>query len=271
MDITLKQKFEFLCQINELQAAMALMHTMQSIEIKLKPTDREYLRFLFAVLRNKMLNFCNEKEKLEQECKEAHEMYDKVMQDCTIFGTLPIDHRLHMTIQYIMVSVLLYAARQEDLEQRERFVMNVDYRQHLSHYTNPSVAPAIRTHAIKFQRALAEAIKNADTFEVAFSGLIERYPLIVFQRNMIRFLNRVEDHLLGANHIDETLYESDASNCSIPVELFINKDTRYTNEWYALDESMTELPGEKLYSTPAQVPVIKQEPVATGNTPSISN
>ncbi|KDO22099.1 hypothetical protein SPRG_21084 [Saprolegnia parasitica CBS 223.65] len=257
MDVDLRQKFEFLCQINELEAAMALLHTLNAMGIELQPSDREHLRFVFAVLRDRVRKVSDRVDDLPSQHDETLEMYDRVMEDVTPFGSLQHEHRLHITIQYIVAPMHWHVAA----DSTARFVMPLDYRTLLSPYMEPSVPDAVRQHAACFRKAVGRVLKATGPALVELKDLCIKYPVLSFQRNTIRFLNRAEDHLLGGDAIDDTLNDTNGRTCLAPVELFMLPDTRYSNNWMALDESMNSLPGAMLYVTPAaEAPPVKPEP-----------
>ncbi|OQR97191.1 hypothetical protein ACHHYP_12607 [Achlya hypogyna] len=262
MDAELRTKFEFLCQINELQAAMALHETLKGMGVEFQPTDREHLRFVFAVLRYKAREFTTDVASLIQECEEFHSMYDAVTTDCSAFGTKKLEHRLHITIQFIMVPLFAHA-QLEDPSAAGRLVLPIDYRSLLAPYIEPQVEHKVREHATLFRRAISELSEaTATPLAEKLDVLLRRYPLVVFQRNTIRFLNLVEDHVLGADAIDGTLTNTDGRTCMVPVSLLIEEGKRYENDWMALDESMVDLPGVGLYIEPTEAPAppVKDEP-----------
>ncbi|EQC37423.1 hypothetical protein SDRG_05027 [Saprolegnia diclina VS20] len=260
MDADLRQKFEFLCQINELEAAMALLHTLNALGIELQPTDREHLRFVFAVLRDKVRKISDRIDDLQSQYDETLEMYDRVMEDVTPFGSLKHEHRLHITIQYIVAPMHWHLAA----ESTDRFVMPLDYRTLLAPYMEPTVTDSVRQHATCFRKAVGRAQKETGQALLELKDLCNDYPVLAFQRNTIRFLNRCEDHLLGGDAIDDLLNDTNGRTCLAPVELFMTPETRSSNNWMALDESMVNLPGATLYDVPASVvvaPPVKPEPV----------
>ncbi|KAH9073345.1 hypothetical protein Ae201684P_015159 [Aphanomyces euteiches] len=233
----LRESFGFLCQVNELQAALLVSRKLENMGSPIQDPEAEFLRFVLASLRTTIHDFYGETPRLRQTRDEFHEFFDKTQRSSQPREAI-LTQRLLVSIQYILLPVRVWVEstndEDESKQKEHQSLFEVLTEENLlSYYTEDNVPDSVREHAQAFQSKIDAILANPDQIYENACALIAEYPLIAFQTSVIRFLNGVEDDIF------EDTYNPFPTSHRASRDSLISQFQGHTGEWDALNSVLS--------------------------------